>query len=220
MCRLPALQARRGAPVLPRASDPRCAICYRPRRHDLRARLQGAAEGRVCGWPPPGRSRRRQHVARNSSSCRDRLDRRNVDMIVLSREVLSGFAEHGTARTALGVEASRCVRLLGELACSVVAWSPAGRRSPSARARAAERNCPAFWAAGRASFRLGDAGEQPLDLGQQLRVLLNQRREECRRVVVVRRIGRPLSHAALESARPSPLNTSRLSHTGRVSSYN
>ena len=31
-----AVQARRGAPVLPRASDPQCAICHRPRRHDLR----------------------------------------------------------------------------------------------------------------------------------------------------------------------------------------
>jgi Transposase IS66 family/Family of unknown function (DUF6444) len=41
--------------------DPRCAVCHRPRRHDLRARLQGAAPGRMCGRPPPARSRRRHH---------------------------------------------------------------------------------------------------------------------------------------------------------------
>jgi hypothetical protein len=63
------------------------------------------------------------------------------------------------------------------------------------------------------SFQLGDAGEQPLDLGQQLCVLLHQRRQERRRAVVVRRIGRRLCHAELESARPHPLNTSCLSHT-------
>ena len=56
-----AVQARRGAPVLPRASDPQCAVRHRPRRHDLRARLQGAAQGRVCGRPPPARPRRRHH---------------------------------------------------------------------------------------------------------------------------------------------------------------
>ena len=37
-------------------------------------------------------------------------------MIVLLRELLSGFAEHGAARAALGVEASRRVGILGQLA--------------------------------------------------------------------------------------------------------
>jgi len=38
-------------------------------------------------------------------------------MIVLLREFLSGFAEHGAARTAFGIEASRRVGVLGQFAC-------------------------------------------------------------------------------------------------------
>ena len=63
------VQARRGAPVLPRASDPQCAIRHRPRRHDLRARLQGAAQGRVRGRPPPA-GFRRCHDCRTSPPSR------------------------------------------------------------------------------------------------------------------------------------------------------
>ncbi len=39
-------------------------------------------------------------------------------MIVLLREYLSGFAEHGTAPTAFGVEAPRRIGILGQLARS------------------------------------------------------------------------------------------------------
>src|SRR5215831_13256331 len=81
-----AVETRRGAPVLPRTSDPRCAVCHRPRRCDLRARLQGAAQGRVCGRPPPARSRRRHHCGASPPSrkatgavARTQADRRRAD---------------------------------------------------------------------------------------------------------------------------------------------
>src|SRR5271154_6625343 len=47
---------------------------------------------------------------------RDRPDRRNVNMIVLLREFLSGVAQHGAAGTVLGEEASRRAWILGQLA--------------------------------------------------------------------------------------------------------
>ena len=61
-----AVQARRGAPVLPRASDPRCAIRHRRRRHHLRARpsrrssrtpARSAAAGPISPTPPSRRTR-------------------------------------------------------------------------------------------------------------------------------------------------------------------
>src|SRR6195256_3070427 len=38
------------------------------RRYDLRARLQGVAQGRLCGRPPPARSRRRHHCGASPPS--------------------------------------------------------------------------------------------------------------------------------------------------------
>ncbi len=140
-------------------------------------------------------------------------------MIVLFRQLLPGLAEHGATCAALGIEAARHVRALGETARD--AGAALARRL--ARRRCGIRLLPArrrqrgvvrrLGGLPELGFQLGDAGQQPLDLSQQLRVLLNQRREQPRRAVVVRRIGRLLRHAALESARPRLLNTSPLSHT-------
>jgi transposase len=58
--RLPAQNTRRRAPVLPRASDPRCAVRDRSRRHPLRTAVQGVLEGCLRGRAPTARSRR-QH---------------------------------------------------------------------------------------------------------------------------------------------------------------
>jgi hypothetical protein len=46
--------------------------------------------------------------------CRDRLDRRQIDMVPGPREFLACLCERGTARAALGVDVACPVRVLGE----------------------------------------------------------------------------------------------------------
>jgi len=138
-------------------------------------------ERRAFGHNPRGAFRRHPRLAARAcgaeqlDASRDRPDRRNVDMIVLLREFLSGFAEHGAARTVLGVEASRRVGLLGQLArdAGPALAPPLDRRRLGVRllprAKAAARNCPAFSAVRpRLASNSAMAGVQRLHLRQQL----------------------------------------------------
>ena len=136
----------------PLVADHLAAVQVGDDRRDARTerRALGHVGGRACRH---ARLATRARGAEQLDARRDRPDRRNVDMVVLFRELLSGLAEHGTARTALGVEAPRRVRA-SRRACArrrggpcAAACSPAARRSPSARATAAARSCPASSAA-------------------------------------------------------------------------
>jgi hypothetical protein len=99
-------------------------------------------------------------------------------MIVLLREFLSGFAEFDAARTVLGEEAPPRIRILGQLARDArAALAPPlalrrARRSPSARAKAAARNCPASSAVCRTSLRVRRYGRSAPSPIEWLRVIL------------------------------------------------
>src|SRR3974390_3933479 len=85
--------------------------------HRRDARTERRAVGHIRGG-----ARRHPRLAAGAGGAeqldarRDRPDRRNVNMIVLLREFLSGFAEHGAAGTVLSEETSRRVGFLGQLA--------------------------------------------------------------------------------------------------------
>ena len=173
----------------------------------------------------------RQGGAEQLDARRDRPDRRNVDMIVLLREFLSGFAEHGAARTVLGVEAPRRVGMLGQLARNAgPALAPplVCRRldvrllTARRRQRGIVRRLRGATALG---FKLGNAGVQRLHLRQQvvnalvpggeLRQEQVDPRQQCRHqmgAITARRIILSLRHGERESARRSPLTISDPSH--------
>ena len=60
-----AMQACRGASVLPRPSDPRCSVCHRRGRHRVRARFQGLSEDGLRHRP---QARRRSPMPRSQST--------------------------------------------------------------------------------------------------------------------------------------------------------
>ena len=152
-------------------------------------------------------------------------------MIVLFREVLPGFSEHGTARTALGVEASRRVWLFGELARdagSALTLRLHRRRLGVRLLTARRRQRRVTWRFRRSAeldFELGDAGVQRLHLCEQfvdtvvpggdLRqepVDPSQHRRHEIGAIGARRIDLSMRHGERESARRSGLNTSDPSH--------
>jgi len=134
-------------------------------------------------------------------------------MIALFRELLPSLAEHGATCATLGVETARHVRRLGELARhagAALALRFGCRRLGIHLLPARRRQRGVVRRLGRLDelgFQLGDAGQQPLDLGQQLRVLPNQRREQRRRAVVIRRIGWPCAMPSLNQ--PGPHHSTR-----------
>ena len=147
-------------------------------------------------------------------------------MIVLLREFLSGFAEHGAAGTVLSEEASRRVGFLGQLArdagpalalpldCRLlgVRLLPARRRQ-----RGIVRRLRRSAALG---FELGDAGVQRLHLRQQFvdpRQQLEQQRLQALSIERIKRLGR---HPELESAPKAPTTSEPESNRRRgVSNY-
>jgi hypothetical protein len=146
-------------------------------------------------------------------------------MIVLFRQLLPGLAEHGAARAALGVEAARRIRLLGELACSAgtaLARRLGCRRLGIRLLPARRRQRGVVRRLGRLpelGFQLGDAGVQGGNLRQQLPVLPQQAVDTRQQLahqrlqaISIERI-KPLGrHPELESARGPAFNPLRLSH--------
>ena len=200
----------------PLVADHLAAVQIGDRRHDPRTerRAFGHVRGRVRRHPCLAAWTR---AAEQLDARRDRLDRRNVDMVVLSREVLPGLPEHDTARTELGIEAARRVGVLGELArdAGAALARRLGRRRLGVRllpARRRQRGVGGrFGRSAKLAFELGYAGVQHRDLRQQLVDPRQQRRHEMG-VIGARRIDLSLRHDERESARRGGLNTSDPSH--------
>jgi hypothetical protein len=152
-------------------------------------------------------------------------------MIVLLRELLSGFAEHGAAPMALGVEASCHVGLLGQLARdarAALALRLDRRRLgvhllPARRRQRGIVRC--LRRSAKLDFEFGDAGVQRLHLCQQFVDALvpggdlrhepidtRQQRRHLMGAIIARRIVLSLRHSERESARRTRLNTSDPSH--------
>ena len=139
---------------------------------------------------------------------RDRPDRRNVDMIVLFGEVLSGCVEHrhricsARRRSDASHRASRRAGVPRRGGPCAAAWSPAARRSPSARATAAARSCRRLGRLAELGFELGDARKEGFVLRQQIvdphQQLLHQRLQ----TVSIQRIKLPGRHPASISPQP------------------
>jgi hypothetical protein len=95
-------------------------------------------------------------------------------MIVLSRQLLPGCAEHGSARAALGIEAASCIGMLGKPPCDT---GPAPARRLGGRGSATLAFCPRDGGSEELSGVLGDcpslasnsrAGDECLVLRQQV----------------------------------------------------
>jgi hypothetical protein len=170
-------------------------------------------------------------VAEQLDARRDRPDRRNIDMIVLLREFLSGFAEFGAARTVPGEEASRCVGILGQLArdARVALAPPLAPRRLGVRLLPARRRHRGIVRRLRRSaglrFEFGDTGVLRLHQSQQFlnafvpggdlrNEMVDPRKQRRHQIgaISTRRIVLSLRHGERESACSSPLNTSDPSH--------
>jgi hypothetical protein len=150
-------------------------------------------------------------------------------MIVLVREVLPGCIEHGAARTALGVEASRRVGVFDELARdagTALALRLDRRRFgvPLLTTRRQKRRV--VWRLRRRAelgFELGDAGVQRRYLREQFGDARVPGRDLHQQLIDLRQhrrfgaAGTPrfvlsLPHGECESPRRTTLNTSQASH--------
>jgi hypothetical protein len=201
----------------PFVADHLAAVQVRDDRRDAgtERRALGHVGGRACRH---ARLAARAGGAEQLDARHNRLDRWDIDVIVRFRELLPDLAEHGAARTPLGVEAARRIRAFGKRARdagAAFARRP-GRLRPGVRLLPARRRqrgvVRRLGGLAKLGFELGHTSEELLVLNEQLvdprQQLLHQRLQ----AVGIERIDLLGRHPELESARTFSFNPLRVSH--------